>query len=470
MTDLPESSGATPFQFTIEEPETWQRIVKVEIPRSYFDKQYAGRLSKAVKGHQRPGFRKGKTPRTIVESEQGDSLRAQTFEALVPRVYQAAVIEHRLFPLNDPNLENLVFEEDKPITFDLSFEVRPTVEASDYDNLPVRQRALAVTDDEVDQVLQRLGESRAIWDKVDRPAAADDQITLNVTPYEDDGSLDAEKTVENQKLVLGAENNLPVFNEGLDGVEAEQERDLEVSYPDDYPAEHLRGRTVRFHCLIKAVHKQIVPEIDDAFASQLEEGQTLLELRGNIRQQLSKEAEARISREMDEQIVDELIKRHEVEVPPSLVADYLKSSLEELHARNLQTGRPNNEDEDERFRELTRPVAERVLKGMFIMEAIRRAEDLAVADEDVESRIVEIAAEHGFDLEKYREYIDQADERNKIRHGLDERKTLDFLLSRAEVTPVAADADLEENHEANRAANHEGNAADVPREDQAGGG
>ena len=135
-------------------------------------------------------------------------------------------------------------------------------------------------------------------------------------------------------------------------------------------------------------------------------------------------------------------------MPPSLVADYLKSSLEELHARNLQTGRSNNEDEDERFRELTRPVAERVLKGMFIMEAIRRAEDLAVADEEVESRIVEIAAEHGFDLDKYREYIDHADERNKIRHGLDERKTLDFLLSRAEVTPMAAD---------------------LPREDQASG-
>jgi trigger factor len=265
---------------------------------------------------------------------------------------------------------------------------------------------------------------------------------MDVTPLGGGGDDEAGEILENQLLVLGEAQNLPAFDEGLTGVEAGDQREIAVTYPAEFPREDLRGRTLRFGCAVKEVRQKNLPEIDDAFAAQVADGKTLLELRGEIRRHLEQEAEARISREMDEQIVDRLVERHDVEVPPSLVEQYLASSVEELHARNLQAGRPSSDEEDQRFREMTRPVAERVLRGMFVMEAVRRQEEIDVGDEAIEARIVEIANESGFDLEKYREYVAQGDEREKIRHGLEERQTFDFLLSRAKIEPVPADAEI----------------------------
>jgi len=442
MSNEPVASEGHPFTIEVDAPNQWERVLHVTVPREVFDREYTRRLSRAVKGFERPGFRKGRTPRGLVEKELGDRLRAETFETIVPQAFKAAIIEHELLPITDPDLRNLHFEENEPIAFDMHVEVRPRITAHDYEDLDLKRREVAVAGEEVDAMLDHLRDSRAIWEKVDRPAIEGDQLTLDVTPLSLGGEADEAKTIVDQKIVLGAEQNLPAFNEGLAGAAAGEEREIEVTYPDDYVNESLRGRTVRFGCKVKEVGVKVLPEVDDAFAAQLAEGRTLLELRGEIRHQLEHEAEARSSRELDEQMVDRLVDRHEIEVPPSLVEQYLASSLEELHARNLQTGRQSTAEEDQQFRELTRPVAERVLKGMFVMEAVRRQESLTVADEEIDARIAEIAGEHGFDVEKYREYAAQGNEREKIRHGLEERKTLDFLLSRAKIEMVPADGEI----------------------------
>jgi len=440
MAEKREPAAGSPFKIEVEAPEQWQRVLKIEVPRPYFDREYMERLVASTKTYQRSGFRQGKTPRSVVEKELGDRLRAETFEQLVPRAFQAAVIEHKLAPLTDPKLENLSFEDGQPITFDLVIEIRPSVEATDYENLPIQESAATVDDGDVDELLARLRASRAIYETVQRPATAGDQITVDLVPFGPDGEPDTERQATGQKLLLGAEHNLGAFNTGLEGAEAGTERELDVTYPDDYPNDALKGQTVRFRCSVTEVASEVLPELDDLFASQLEEGQTLLELRGKIRAQLTTDAEARVSNEMDEQVVDELIKRHEVAVPPSLIEQYVTSGVEQLQARNLQQGRQMTEEQEREYRELTQPIAQRVLEGMFIMEAIRRQEEITVTDAEIDDRIAEIAAEHQFDLEKYREYVNEGDEREKIRHGLAERKTYDFLLSRANVTPATAAA------------------------------
>lgn len=434
------------ISFSVESPEPWQRVIKVTVSRGEYDRQYQHRLTAAVRGHQRPGFRKGKTPKAIVEKEVGGRLRAETFEALVPQAYRAAVIEHRLVPITEPSLENLVFEEDKDLSFDLRVEVRPEVTAGDFEGLPVTERQVEVADAEVDEVLERLRESRAFFEPVERPAAEGDQIVLDLAPRNEDGSLDEEKRLEGQRLVLGGEQNLPAFNEALAGVEAGQEREIEVEYPAEYPNQAMAGRTVTFVCQVDSVNAKVRPEVDDAFASQLEEGQTLLELRGRIREGLTEEAKKRIIQDMDDQILDQLIARNEVPVPPSMVESWLQSGTQDLHQRNQQLGRPDTEAEDQQYREAARPVAERQIKGLFLLESVRRQQNLEVTDEEIDDKIVAVAAENGFDVEKYREYVKQGDEKDRLRHGLEERKTYDFLLSRAEV--VAAQNDTEDPDQA----------------------
>jgi trigger factor len=436
----PTGGSGSPYTIKVEQPEPWQRVIKVEVSAAHFRHEYQQRLRAAARQHVKPGFRRGKIPQAMVERELGPQLRAQTIEHIIPESFKTAIIEHELVPISDPEVRNLKMQDDQPISYDMAVEVRPRITATGYDDLPLQRREIEVSDREVDTVMERLRESRAVFERVDRPAANGDRLVLELVPRDESGQSQPERRVTDLKLVLGEEGNLRPFEEGLQGAEAGQTRQVSVEYPQEHPSDDLRGRAVTYDCEVREVQKKLLPELDDAFASSLEAGKTLLELRQDIRRDLRQEEERQIDRELEEQVVDRLLERNEVSVPPSLIEQYVRSGLEELHGRQAQRGVTSTPEEDEQYRKLTTPIAERILKGMFVMEAIRRQEGIKVSTEEIEERIAEIAREHHFDLEKYRDYAAQGAERDRIVHGLEERKTFDFLLSRARITtaPPAA--------------------------------
>ena len=431
-----------PIRTRLESPEPWQRIVKVEVTREHFDHEYEKRLRKAVKGFVQPGFRKGKTPRAVVEKQVGASLRMETIEGLVPQAWMTGVIEHKLAPITDPELANLEFPEDGALTFDLTVEVKPAIEAADYDNLPVQRRAVDVADGEVDEVLARLQESRATFEPVERPAEAGDQLKVDLMPHDAAGKPDPEKKIEGQRIVLGAETNLPAFDEGLRGAAAGDSREITVSYADDHPNDGLRGQTLVFTCEVHEVAAKRVPELDDEFAARLGEGKTLASLREEIRADLLQETERRVKVELDQQILRELVARNDVPVPPSMLEKYLEAGVDEMRRRSQASGRPVTDEDARSYRESARPHAERALKGMLLLESIQKKEDIKVTEEDVEERIREIATEHGFDVDQYRKFLESGDEKGRLEYDLLDRRTYDFLLSRAQIEEVAADAEI----------------------------
>jgi trigger factor len=432
-----------PIRTTVESPEPCLRVIKAEIDREMYDKEYAGRLRRAVKGHQKPGFRKGRTPKAVVEKEMGDLLRAETIEALVPKAWMAALVEHRLAPLTDPSLANFEFGDEGPLSFELSVEVKPVLEVQGCDGLPVKRREIQVSDAEVDEFLERLRESRAVFDAVERAAADGDRITLDLTPDLPGDEGQEARVIEGEQFVLGAETNMPAFNAELAGVSAGDRREVAVEYPADHPNERLRGRTVTFDCLVKEVAAKVLPEADDAFAAAVAEGRTLLELRARIREDLEQEAARRVAAEVDQQLITELLARNDVPLPPSMVEKYLESGLEEMKRRQVQqTGREITAEQEQEYRRAGRPHAERALAAMLILEAVRKQEDIKVRPEDVEERIGEMAAEHGFEVDRFREFVNSGDEKERIEFDLLERRTYDFLLSRAEVETVPADTDV----------------------------
>ncbi|MCP4574226.1 MAG: trigger factor [bacterium] len=432
-----------PIRTTVESPAPCLRVIKAEVDREVYDQEYAGRLRKAVKGHQKPGFRKGRTPKAVVEREMGDLLRAETIEALVPKVWMTALVEHRLQPLTDPSLANFKFEDEGPLSFDLSVEVKPEIEVQGYEGLPVKQREAVVDDAEVEEFMDRLRESRAVFDQVDRAAADGDRITLDLTPGKLGEEDEEPKTIEGEQFVLGAETNMPAFNAELTGAGAGDERDVEVAYPAEHPNEKLRGQTITFHCVIKEVATKVLPEADDAFATQVAEGKTMLELRTDIRQDLEKEAGRRVASEVDQQLITELVARNDVPLPPSMVEKYLDQGIEEMKRRQAQqTGTEPGPEQIEQYRTDGRPHAEKSLAAMLLMEAVRKQEDIKVRPEDVDERIGEMAGEHGFEVDRFREFVKSGDEMERIEYDLLERRTYDFLLSRAEVEQVPADTDV----------------------------
>ena len=437
-----ENTETKPIATSVEIPEPWKRVVKVEISRTHFDKEYANRLKSAVKGHQQPGFRKGKTPKAVVEKEVGQRLRMETLEGLVPQAWMSGLIEHKLAPITEPVLENLDFPDDGPLKFDLAVEVRPEVEASGYDSLPIKKRAAEVNDGEVEEVMERLRESKGTFDKVDRAAGEGDQLLVDLTPQAWDGQPNPGKTIEDQRLILGSENNLSAFNERLVGAKAGDAMDISVDYPQDHPNETLKGQALVFHCEVKEVAEKSAPELNDEFAASIGEGKSLGDLNQDIRKDLMKETERRIKVELDQQVLRELIERNEVILPPSMVTNYLQTGLEEMHKRNQTMGRSSSEDEDKEYLEVGRPHAERALKGMILLESVQKQEKIKVLAKDVDERIEQIAAENGFDVDQYRQFIESGDEKGRMEYDLLDRKTYDFLLSRAEIEPVAADAEI----------------------------
>lgn len=426
----------------VEAPEPWQRVIKVEITKAFFDKEYAGRLKKAIKSHSKPGFRKGHSPRAIVEKEVGQTIRMETVEALIPKAWVAGILEHKLAPITDPALENLDFGEEGSLKFDLKLEVRPEVELASYDGFQIKKREVEVKDQDIDEVLERLRQSKATFVPVDREAAAGDQVKVDLTPEAAEGGLEGGRIIEDQLLILGAESNMPAFNEALAGTKAGDERTIEVVYPGDHPSEGLKGRTLTFHCQIKEVSAKSLPELDDALASSFEEGKTLAGLTDEVRKNLTKEAERRIGQELDAQIQAELVRRNQVSVPPSMVVRYLESGLEELHRRNRQIGRTNSDGEDKEYQEAGKPHAEKALQALLLMEALQKKEEIKVTDQDVDDRIVAIAGENSFDVDRYREFVNSGEEIERLKYDILERKTYDFLLSRAEIEMVSADTDV----------------------------
>ncbi len=431
-----------PISTVIESPEPWKRVVKAIIDRAHFDQEYTNRLKKAAKSHQKPGFRKGRTPRAIVEKEMGDLIRSETVEALVPKAWMSALLEHKLSPVSDPSLENLDFGEEGPLKFDLVVEVRPEIELGDIDALAIKRREITTTDEDIDQILERLRESRAEYEKVERAAAEDDQILLDLVPAGPEGDFPEDGKIPDQRFILGSANNMPAFNEELVGCEAGQEKTVTVDYPEDHPNESLKGRSMAFQCLIREVSAKKLPDLDDEFAGAVAEDKTLEELRGDIRADVEKENAKRIEQEMDRQVQEELVKRHDVSLPPSMVSRYLASGLEDMHKRNAQMGRPDSEDEDKEYLEAGKPHAETAIKAMLLLEAVRGQEDIKVTAEDVDERIEQMALENGFDVDRYKEFVNSGEEKERIEYDLLERRTYDFLLSRAEIETVPADTDV----------------------------
>ncbi len=431
-----------PIKTSVEAPESWQRVVKIEVAREMFDKEYSQLLKKATKKHQKPGFRKGRTPRAMVEREIGDMIRMEATEELIKQAWMIGLLENKLQPLTDPALENFKFEDEGPMTFDLMVEIRPEVTAEIYEGIAVKQREVKVEDKDVQEVLERLQESKATFVKVDRQAQKDDQVLLDLVPQAWDGEPDSGKRIDDQRLIVGGEGNLEAFNEGLLGMSAGEEKEISVAYPDEHPNENLKGQTVAFQCIVKEIAAKVVPELNDELAASVADGKSLEELRTEVQADLEKEADRRVSQEMDQQILAAVVAGNELDLPPSMVKNYLESGIEELHRRNLQTGRPNSEEEDAEYREVGKPHAETALKGMLLLESIRAKEEIKVTDEDVDDRIEEIALENSFDVDQYREFVNSGEEKQRLEYDLMERRTYDFLMSRAEVTTVPADTDI----------------------------
>ncbi len=421
------------FTVSVTSPGQCKRVLAIEVPED----ELAGERERVLRELRRdlrvPGFRKGKIPADFVRKNCGDLIRSEAVRNLLPRIYDEAVRQEGLFPLGEPSFENLATEEGGGLKVEAHIEVRPEVEVTGYDRVVVDVARPAVSDRDVDDVIDRMRERMATFEPVDREATGTDIVVIDYAPYLESGGTDESVRQSAYPVDLSSDQLLEGFRLGLVGTRAGDEKDIEVTYPDDFAEKSLAGQVKRFAVKVVEVKEKLLPDADDAFAARLDEKfETIDALRAQIREDLEKDANRRYEHEVAEKVIDRLIDMNPFDVPEVMVENYLHSILEEDRRR-----RPEVEDEAKRageVQEMFREAAVRSIRKFFILDAVKRQENIEVTDEDIGRRVAQLAESTGRSAEEINDYLKNPEHRRTLENEMLDEKVLNYLREKAEVT------------------------------------
>ena len=421
-------------KFTVEvtSPGECKRVLAIKVPEEELAREREVITQELRQELRVPGFRRGKVPLGFVAKNYADVIRSDAVRNLLPHVYEMAVMQEGLYPLGEPQFENLVTEEGDGLAFEAHFEVRPEVEIKGYDSVKVEVARTEISDEKVAETLEHLRERMAVYSDVDRAATSSDYVTIDYAPYLDNGEIDEPARQKGHPVDLSSEQLMPEFRTGLVGMQKDEEKDIAVAYPDDFPDEALRGKSRKLHATVVAVKEKLLPELDDAFAVRVDaKFDSVDALRNRIREDLESEEGRRFEHEVNEKIIAELIERNPFEVPEVMVRNYLTSLMEEDRRR-----RPNVEDEAKREQEigeLFREAAIRSIKKYVIVDAVRRQEKVELSEADIEARVSKLAESTGRPADEIREHLKHPDHRRSFENELLDEKVYDLLRENVEI-------------------------------------
>ena len=425
------------MKVVINEMERCKRRLEVEIP----EERVATEMNRAFEDYARharlPGFRKGHVPMDVVRRRFGKEVRDDVVGRLVREETLRILEEKQIDPVAPPVLESVEFEAGKPLQFKALFEVRPHLEVEGYRKLAVAVPPHTVTDAMVESYLEGLAERAARLEAVaGRPVQKGDYIvgTLSCRFLKGKG-----KDLRDESLMLeaGSEENHPDFNAAILGLSAGDTKTFEVEYPDDYNAVSLRGRHVRYTVALKEIKKKIRPPIDDDLAKELGTFASLAELRAKVREEIERRAAAAERSEARNRILAELVGRHPVDVPESMVEAQLDARIEAMARELIARGADPTQSEIDwaQERERARAGAVDAVRAMLILEAIASKEGIAATDEDVNAWLREEARRSGASVASVKEKLGENTRLTGLRRQIVREKSLDFLLHDATMTP-----------------------------------
>jgi trigger factor len=380
-----------------------------------------------------PGFRPGKAPVDVIRKRFWPEIQEDVRERLVSRLYVAAAREKGLRPIGDPTLDELVHEDDKPFRFKTTFEVLPVLEPKNYKGVEVRQRSSRVGEQEVDEALESLREAHARYVTEDgRASQTGDILVADVEETPEGGEPDLR---ENAMIEVGLPQQLPAFNEALHGAVAGAELNFTVRYPDAHPSQKLAGRDVKYAVKVREIKRKDVPALDDEFAKDMGEFESLAALRARVVRDLEarKAAEARST--LRQEILDKVLLENVVALPEILVEEEIRHRLEDMVRAMVMHGMdPRKEEFDWKgLRDRQEEPARKVVHARLLLDSVSAAEGIAVTAEDVDARIRAEAERIGETFEALRAKLLKSDGVEALKIQMVREKTLDFLTSIANI-------------------------------------
>jgi trigger factor len=380
-----------------------------------------------------PGFRPGKVPQTVIKQRFRDQILHDVMHDLIPRAIEEALQERGLEPVETPNIKDVAVAEGQPLKFTAAFETVPPFDPGDLSSITLRQTSSTITDQAVEDVLQRLRGRAAKYETVEgRPVAGDDTIVLELDRTGPDGKVDHH---DEATLQLGAAGNPPGFDANLVGLREGESKTFTIHFPDTYAVPELAGTDQIYSVTIKGIRRRVLPEVDDEFAKDVGAFESLSALRDRIRGDLEEEARDNARREVRSDLFRQLSQRITFELPASLVEREIDRRLEEF-ARQLtaQNVDPRQAGIDwAQFREAQREPARDAVASALVLDEVARREQLTVTKEDVDKEIERFAARAGRTPAALRAQLEKEGGISRLYAGLRREKAVDLALSRAKM-------------------------------------
>lgn len=381
---------------------------------------------------QVPGFRKGKVPEKVVRSRFNEQIREDVRERLLGKLFRDAATEQGYQPIGDPKLDELTFEPGEPFRFVTTFEVMPKFEVKNYKEVEVEQSEVIVDDAELEKVLGELRDSRAKLLTVDEPGITGDFLIADLHGEPEEGeAFDQEKAF----VEIGSDQHLPEFNKRLEGGKAGDKLVFSVTFPDEYETEALRGKAIDYRLAVHEVKRKELPELDDEFAKDLGDFDTLEALRERIRTDLMQRKLQEREADMRQKIMDQVLLQNPIVLPEILVEEEIRLRLEDAVRRMIAQGvDPQKEEIDwEKFRQGAEAPARKTVHARIILEAIAGLEKLEVPRKELDERIRQEAARMGEDVDKVRARLNEGHRMEALTDQLLREKSLDLLVSVANI-------------------------------------
>ena len=410
-----------------------QKTLTIEIPSDVVDAE----INRIAKGYTKqakiPGFRPGKVPATIVKQRFREQILHDVMHGLIPRAVEEALQERGIEPVDTPNIKDVALEEGQPLKFTAAIETVPPFDPGDLSSITLQDMRVTITEDAIDQTLQRIRERAAKHETIEgRPVTDGDSVVVSLDRQEASGETDHhdEVTVE-----MGAPGNPPGFDANLVGLNPGDEKTFSIHFPSDYPAEDFRDRDVTYSIKVKEIRRKVLPELDDEFAKDLGEFDSLAALKDRVRTDMQQEAEDNAKREARSDLMRQLGKRITFELPGSLVEREIDRRLEEM-ARQLMAQKidPRQAGIDwGQFREAQREPAREAVASTLVLDEIARREQITVAAEDVDKEIEQFATRAGLTPAALRAQMEKEGGIARLSAGLRREKAVDLARSRAKI-------------------------------------
>jgi trigger factor len=382
-----------------------QATITVEIDKDLMEKGVNAAYMKARKQIQLPGFRKGKAPRKMIEAMYGAHVFYEDgLEEIFPEVYEEAVVKQDIKAVGRPSLTDMNISDDGIVTIVISTDVYPEVTLGDYKGLEIEKAEISVSDEQVQAELDRMAQNVASTETVDRAAEMGDTANIDFEGFDAGVPFEGGKG-DNFDLKLGSGSFVPGFEEQIVGMTAGEEKDIDITFPEDYHA-NLAGKPVVFHVKLNKLSVNVIPAIDDEFAKDVSEFETLEELKADIREKAIANAEKQAASAFEQACVEKAAENATVDMPKGLIEAELDNQMERFGYQLQMSGYSMEQyakmmgGDLNTMRNAFRPAAEKQAKINVTLEKIGEVENIEVSEEEINAEFESLAAQYQLELDK----------------------------------------------------------------------